>query len=264
MEYSLLFNETKNIIIESGKLVEKFTQNNIYEKKGQANFVSFKDLEVQDFLIESLKKLLPEAKIITEESSSTPIPDNNYYWIIDPIDGTTNLIHNNPHFSTSIALIKNKKPIIGLIFNPVNKELFSALEGKGAFLNDEKISVSNNLKLKESILSFGFPYDKNKISPIINLIKNAITKAQDLRRTGSAALDLAYLACGRTDGHFELDLEIWDYAAGILIIQEAGGKITDWNNNSVEFKRKSNLLATNNSIHNELYDLITVTQPNIG
>jgi len=165
---------------------------------------------------------------------------------------------------TSIALVKNNEPIIGVIYNPVTKEIFRALKGNNSYLNDKKIKVSKNNILKKSILGFGFPYDKTKVLPTIDLLKKIVPASQDLRRTGSAALELAYVACGRIDGFFEFDLEIWDYAAGGLIISEAGGFISDWKNRNLNFKGKNNVIASNKIIHNELFELIKSTTPNNG
>lgn len=259
MNYNEIQLKAINIIKESGKLVVKFNDENIFEEKGNANFLSYIDLEVQEFLIKSLKEIFPKANIISEEFEVNPEIDNQYYWVIDPIDGTTNLIHNYPHYCTSIALLKNNEPIIAITYNPITKDLFTALKGCGAYLNNKRISVSKNDKLQKSLLGFGFPYDKTKITPTITLLKKAILKSHDLRRTGSAALDLAYLACGRIDGFFEFDLEIWDFAAGSLLINEAGGKLTNWNNINLNFKGKTNIIASNNLIHDELIELVKST-----
>ncbi|MBC9812388.1 inositol monophosphatase [Crocinitomicaceae bacterium CZZ-1] len=259
MDYNDLNKKAIDIIQQSGEFVERRNNKNIFEEKGKDNFLSYLDLEIQEYLAKSLKNIFPLANIVSEEYDANPDIDDGHYWIIDPIDGTTNLIHNYPHYCTSITLINNYEPIIGITYNPITKDLFRAQKGKGAFLNDKRINVSKNDILQKSILGFGFPYDKTKILPIVDLLKKAIFKSQDLRRTGSAALDLAYVACGRIDGFFELDLEIWDFAAGSLLISEAGGNISDWKNLRLNFKDKSNIIATNNLIHKELLELINST-----
>lgn len=246
-----------NIVKESGDIVKGLlTQDNILEEKGQDNFLTYIDLEVQRFLIEKLSFLLPESTIISEEKENLNINSSEFIWVIDPIDGTTNLIHNYPHFCTSVALVKKGKPIFGVISNPITSELFHSILNNGAFLNNQKISVSETSTLANSIIGFGFPYDKQKISNTIEKIKAVINSSQDLRRTGSAALDLAYVACGRLDGYFEFDLEIWDYIAGYLLIKEAGGAITDMSNDEFGSFSKTNLVASNGLIQTELIQCI--------
>lgn len=256
MDYNDVNEKAVDVIKQSGELVAGLINGNIFEEKGKDNFLSYIDLEMQEYLAKSLKNIFPSAHIISEEFDANPKIDKGYYWIIDPIDGTTNLIHNYPHFCTTVTLVKNSEPIIGITYNPVTKDLFRAQKGKGAFLNDRRISVSKNDVLQKCILGFGFPYDKSKILSVMDLLGKAIFKSQDLRRTGSAALDLAYVACGRIDGFFEFDLEVWDFAAGSLLISEAGGNISDWGNSVLNFKGKTNIVATNGLVHKELLELI--------
>lgn len=253
-ELQTLTNDLFNIIREAGAIVISDLNKEIFfSEKGETNFVTRLDYEVQDFLIEALSKLLPSSIIISEESNSIGnINSNKFVWIIDPIDGTTNVIHNYPFYSLSIALFVEGEISIGIIYNPTNKELFHAIKGQGAFLNNVQIRVSNTPILKNALVGFGFPYDKNKTKRIVELIGVIVSLTHDLRRTGSAALDLAYIACGRLDGYFEFDLEIWDYAAGILLISESGGLVSDWQNRTSNFSKRINIVATNNKIHKEL------------
>lgn len=256
MNYNELTEKVIDIVQRSGILVTNVSSQDSIKEKGMANFVTYLDLEIQDYLVGSLTRIFPSARVIAEESERNPDVADGFYWVVDPIDGTTNLIHGYPHFCTSISLLKDSEPIIGITYNPITKELFRAQKDQGAFLNDKKVTVSNNGSLRTSILGFGFPYDKTKTLPTIDLLKKAIFRTQDLRRTGSAALDLAYVACGRIDGFFEYDLEIWDYAAGSLLIKEAGGKISDWNDTDLKFHSKTNITASNKLIHGELLELV--------
>ncbi len=247
-------NDLLVIIREAGNIIINTELNDIsYMEKGECNFVSNLDYYVQSFLINAISQLIPNSIIISEESNQfICIDSKEYIWIIDPIDGTTNLIHNYPVYSISIALIRDSNVLLGLTYNPITKELFHAIKGQGAFLNNSRISVSKTLKLKDSLLGFGFPYNKERINSIVKLISETVNVVHDLRRTGSSALDLAYIACGRLDGYFEYDLELWDFAAGSLLVLESGGSITDWDNKILNFTRKNNILATNKKIHDEL------------
>lgn len=248
--------ELFSLIKEAGAIITNSVINEIcYTKKGDNNFVTKLDYDIQHFLINALLKFLPSSNIISEEMDQiNEIDPNEYMWIIDPIDGTTNIIHNYPHYCISVALIKKRNVLIGIIYNPISKELFHAIKGHGAFLNNSQIKVSEVPILKNALVGFGFPYDKNKTKAIVNLIGKIVPLVHDLRRTGSSALDLAYVACGRLDGFFEFDLEIWDHAAGRLLILESGGLISDWNNQISYSTNQMNIAATNKKIHNELMD----------
>jgi len=257
MDNNSIYESLLACVRQSGALIKNLiAKDNIFEEKSEANFLSYIDLEIQDFLIKSLIKILPNSSILSEETDSIIGIKNEYIWVIDPVDGTTNLIHKYPHFSTSVALLKNRTPILAAVFNPMTNELFSAQNGKGAYLNEKRIIVSTNKVLKNSIVGFGFPYDRSKLGNIVELVRRTIKNVQDLRRTGSSALDLAYLACGRIDCFFEFDLELWDYAAGGLLINEAGGTISNWNNEELDFINKSDIIASNKLIHDELMNLI--------
>jgi myo-inositol-1(or 4)-monophosphatase len=171
-------------------------------------------------------------------------------WIVDPLDGTVNFAHNIPVFSISIALERKKELLSGVVYQPINRELFVAEKGKGAFLNGQKIHVSSTPLLEKSILATGFPYNFAEnpfqcIEHFIDIAKLGIP----VRRLGSAAIDLAYTAAGRFEGFFEVGLSPWDCAAGILLIEEAGGKVTDWNHSPFSLHAKKPILATNGFIH---------------
>ena len=195
----------------------------IDQKEGHANFVTSVDQAVQEELVSALTALLPGSRIIGEEKENDSLTDA-YTWIIDPVDGTTNLIHDYRFSAVSIALLKNRKPVIGLIYQPYTKELFYAEAGRGAYLNGERIHTADH-PIETALIAFGTsPYQAELAQKSMRIAHAFLLRAADIRRTGSAALDLAYVACGRVDAFFELTLKPWDYAAGALLIEEAGGR----------------------------------------
>ena len=196
--------------------------------KGPADFVTEADKDIQQFIQAELLVQYPDIQFLGEEDSQKEVDFYGKMWVLDPVDGTTNLIHDYRSSAISLALFEAGKPVLGIIYQPYTKELFWAQKGKGAFLGTERISVSEAGSLSESIVNVGTsPYklaDEN-----FELIKKVFCKSQDIRRSGSAALDLAWIACGRSDAFFERNLKLWDFAAGWIIIEEAGGKIADFN-----------------------------------
>lgn len=194
-----------------------------YSSKSSFDYVSTIDLDIQDYLVQSLSSLDPSWQYLCEESTEIYSIENG--WIIDPIDGTTNLLHGYPHFAISAAHVVNAIPQFAIIFNPLSMERYTAILHNGAFLNGHPIHVSTHTNLKDCILGVGFPYDRTHAPFIFNTMNRLYQSCQDIKRKGSASLDLAYVACGRLDGYFELDLKPWDIAAGMLLIQEAGGLV---------------------------------------
>ncbi|WP_026898121.1 inositol monophosphatase family protein [Daejeonella oryzae] len=238
--------------IMQGSLV--FDRENI-EYKGLNDLVSYVDKTAEHKLVEGLSVILPEAGFTTEEKTSSKVGDV-YDWIIDPLDGTTNFIHGIPAFSISIALQKNGELIMGVVFEMNRDECFSAYKNGGAWLNGKPISVSKALKLENTLLATGFPYyDFEKQEPYLNVFRDLMQKCHGLRRIGSAAVDLAYVASGRFDGYFEYNLNSWDVAAGIVLVREAGGEVSDFSgkNNSIE---KREIIATNGKITAEMLQII--------
>lgn len=197
------------------------------EYKGLNNLVSYVDREAENRLVEALHKLLPEAGFITEENETThQISEKKLHWIIDPLDGTTNFIHGLPVFAISIGLMHENQMVLGVVYEVNRKECFYATLDGGAFCNAVKIQVSPISKLQEALLATGFPYhwfDKNEV--YLKILNELMQRSHGLRRMGSAAVDLAYVACGRFEGFFEFNLSPWDVAAGSLLVQEAGGKV---------------------------------------
>lgn len=219
--------------------------------KGIVNLVTEADRLSEKAIIKIIRKNFPEHNILTEESKGYE-KESDYKWIIDPLDGTTNYAHGFPVYSVSIALEKGGKIVLGVVFNPVIKELFVAEKDNGAFLNGKRICVSKTRDLSRSLLATGFPYDIRE-SRVNNLdhFKNFALKARAIRRAGSAALDLCYLARGIFDGFWELKLSPWDTAAGILMVKEAGGKVTNFSGKRFSIYEKD-ILATNVKIHNQM------------
>ncbi|PIU21875.1 MAG: inositol monophosphatase [Candidatus Diapherotrites archaeon CG08_land_8_20_14_0_20_34_12] len=242
---------------KASKILLKYFGNikKIEYKTSQHDFVTVADKESEKKIIEIIQKQFPDHNFLGEESGDHDAK-SDFCWIIDPLDGTTNFSHAYPYFCISIALQKNKETILGVIYNPISKELFVAEKGKGAFLNGKRIHTSDKTELIRCLMSTGFWYDRGKIMDFnMQNMRNVMKAVQGVRRAGSAALDLAYLACGRLDGHWEFNLKPWDTAAGALMIQEAGGKITndkgkDWN----PFDKF--MLATNGKIHELLKKVI--------
>jgi myo-inositol-1(or 4)-monophosphatase len=223
--------------------------------KGEVNLVTEVDLLSERTILKTIDKSFPEHSILTEETIGQK-KDSPYCWIIDPLDGTTNYVHNFPVYCVSIALQKDKETVLGVVYNPLLKELFLAEKGKGAFLNGKRIFVSNTKKLSQSLLATGFPYDiRTSKENNLDYFSKFALKAQAIRRAGSAALDLCYLAMGRFDGFWELKLSPWDTAAGVLMITAAGGKVTNFSNGKFDIFCKD-LLATNGKIHKQMLDVL--------
>jgi myo-inositol-1(or 4)-monophosphatase len=199
------------------------------EEKGLNDLVSYVDKTAEEQIVKGLKKILPEAGFITEEGTAG-YSTEEYRWIVDPLDGTTNFTHGLPVFAVSIALIHLEELVVGVVYEINKDEMFSATLGKGALLNGKPIKVSSREKLSESLLATGFPYYNFEQMPAyLNILNEFMQSTHGLRRMGSAAVDLAYVACGRFEGFFEYNLNAWDVAAGSLIVKEAGGEVTDFN-----------------------------------
>lgn len=220
------------------------------ETKGNHDYVTYVDKTAEEQIVQSLQALLPEAGFIVEENTISKQGDA-YNWVVDPLDGTTNFIHGIPVFSVSIALMHHEEVVLGVVYEVNLDECFSAVKGKGAFLNGMPIQVSNASALKDSLLATGFPYhDYSRMDSFIDLFKWCMKNTHGLRRIGSAAVDLAYVACGRFEGFYEYGLNAWDVAAGCLIVQEAGGQVSDFSGkDNYIFGRE--VVASNNNISHE-------------
>ena len=217
------------------------------ETKGVHDLVSYVDKTSEIRIISELQKLLPEAGFIAEEGTNNKRGER-FNWVIDPLDGTTNYIHGLPIYSVSIALIDGNEPVLGIVYEVGHDECFYAWKNGGAFLNGQPIKVSNRSEVGNALLATGFPYsDFSRLDSYVEMFKWAMTSARGVRRLGSAAADLAYVACGRFDAFWEYDLKPWDVAAGALIVVEAGGKVTDYKGGS-NFLFGREIVATNNII----------------
>ncbi len=205
----------------------EFSVDNI-EKKGFNDLVSYVDKEAELKLVAGCRKILPEAGFITEEGTADHRSDR-YNWIIDPLDGTTNFVHGLPVYAISLALTDRNEVIMGIVYEICADELFHAKRGDGAYCNGDRINVSPINRLSESLLATGFPYyDFGQMPVYLDILNDFMQNTHGLRRLGSAAVDLAYTACGRFEGFFEYNLNAWDVAAGILLVEEAGGIVTDF------------------------------------
>ena len=242
---------SRSLIRDFGEL-----ENLQVSSKGPGDFVSSADKRTEKTIIEELQKAHPEYGIITEETGIINKSNIKNRWIIDPIDGTMNFLNGIPQFAISIAYEENNEIICGVIFNPISNEMFCAEKGNGAYLNNTRIRVSNKKKLKDALLVTGGPNGASKIkNKIYSEYINVSNNVSNVRKFGSAALDMAYVACGRFDGYWQRELNYWDIAAGVIILREAGGFI-DFFEDDLSYPLKKNVLASNSNIHQELKELI--------
>lgn len=222
------------LIKETGAFIknERALNNLSVESKGKNDFVTHVDKGSEERLVKGLKKLLPECGFIAEESTSTEKGDR-YNWIIDPIDGTTNFIHGLSPYAISVALMDNTEVVIGIVYELGLGECFYSYKGGAAFLDGQEIHVSNRKSISDSLIATGFPYTQyQRIDSFMKTLDYFMRKSHGLRRLGSAATDLAYVACGRFDGFYEYNLSPWDVAAGAFIVQQAGGMVSDFSGGS--------------------------------
>ncbi|MEE9591309.1 MAG: inositol monophosphatase family protein [Thermodesulfobacteriota bacterium] len=244
------------VAMEAGRLLkENLGHKHTVQYKGDVDLVTEMDRMAEDTIVKRIKKGFPNHGILTEESKEE-VSSSGYRWIIDPLDGTTNYAHGFPIFCISIAFEENGGVLLGVVYDPMLDELFMAEKGKGATLNERPITVSKTADLSSSLLATGFPYDiRTSAKNNLDHFARFSLKAQAIRRAGSAALDLSYIACGRFDGFWELKLRPWDVAAAAAIIMEAGGKITDFTGKPFSIF-SSETLATNNLIHNDMIEVL--------
>jgi myo-inositol-1(or 4)-monophosphatase len=227
-------------------------------KKGPGDFVSAADLKAEETVKYELKKARPTFGFLMEESGAIAGFDKSHVWIVDPLDGTTNFLHGLPHFCVSIGLARDNEVIAGVIFDPIKDEVFWAERGIGAFANSRRLRVSGRRRMDEAILATGVPFkmhDDETVDLFIEQLRPIMKQTAGVRRYGAAALDLAYVAAGRYDGYWENGLNPWDVAAGILIVREAGGFVTDLSGQRYELGAK-NILATNDGLHHKLSELL--------
>jgi myo-inositol-1(or 4)-monophosphatase len=224
--------------------------------KGEVDLVTQVDLALERMIVEAIHDSHPDHSVLSEEGEDDKVEDAEYTWLVDPLDGTTNYVHGYPVFCVSVALTQRAEVLAGVVYDPLHDELFYAENGGGATLNDRRIVVSNTERLTSSLLSTGFPYNRATL-PNNNLAQfnKVITSIQGVRRSGSVALDLAFVAAGRLDGHWELHVKPWDTAAGGLMIKEAGGRVSGRGGRAWS-PFESFIVATNGKIHDELLRLL--------
>lgn len=261
------FHEELKIAIDAAekasKIIKKFSEERMLNirSKGLNDLLTDADLAAEESIIKTIRNSFPSDSFLAEESSPSLDSLNGRVWIIDPIDGTTNFSHGFGVYCVSIALWIDGIAKVGVIKQVVSNELFYAIKGGGSFLNNKAISVSKNSELLDSLIFTGFPYtDFHLVDHYLALFKNLMQKIHGLRRPGAASYDLCMVACGRADGFFEYGLNAWDVAAGSLIIQEAGGIVSDWaySNNYLLGKR---IVAGNHHIQSKLLDEIHIVFP---
>ncbi|GAB6161417.1 inositol monophosphatase family protein [Desulfothermus naphthae] len=251
-----ILQRTIEVVVSAGKFIKSsFGKELDIRHKGDIDLVTEIDVAVENKLKKELRKIV-DVDFLAEESASSTKLGTQPIWIVDPLDGTTNFAHSLPIVATSVALWWEGEVVLGVINLPIIGEVFSAYKGGGAYLNSKKITVSREKELKNSLIATGFPYNiKDKIDEVIPPIKSVLISCQGLRRMGAAAIDLAYVACGRFEGFFEQGLKPWDIAAGLLIVKEAGGMVTDYFENPISLY-SPNILASNGIIHSQLSNLI--------
>ena len=225
--------------------------------KGPGNFVTASDLKVEKILVEELQKARPTYSILSEEVGQIN-NDESFKWIIDPIDGTSNFLHGIPHFAISIGLEHDKEIICGIIYDPIKDEIFTAEKGNGAYLNNKRMRVSSRSKLKDCIIcTGGHKRDSKDRELALEEYKKFSSKVFiPIRKFGSASLDMAYVAAGRCDGYWQRNLSYWDIAAGIILVKESGGFVTDFNGENQYIQNKT-ILVTNSKINKEMIEVLS-------
>lgn len=232
----ILIEEIQTVVREAAKIKEK----------GAYNYVTAVDNVVQLFLQEKLQTLYPNIQFMGEEKDNSGIDMNGLIWVLDPVDGTTNLIHNYHYSAISLALLDGGESVLGIVYAPYSDEMYLAQKGKGSYLNGQKIHVSEAKTMKESLISVGTsPYYKDEAEENFKIFMHIFKDCQDIRRGGCASLDMAYVACGRIDGYIENHLILWDYAAGTLIAREAGGEVLDYEGENLSLTLDGNVVAGN-------------------
>ncbi len=254
-----IFPLVRKLVIEVGEWI--LTEQSLFvdtdiESKGLNNLVSYVDKTAEHRLVAGLQSILPESHFLTEEGTITYTEGGEWEWVIDPLDGTTNFLHRIPLFCVSVGLRHKGEITLGIIFEPNRHELFHAIKGHGAYLNDRPIKVSTTPKITSALIATGFPHRNFEgMDAYIKALEHFFYHTRGLRRMGAAAVDLAYIACGRMDGFFELKLNPWDIAAGALLVTEAGGKISDFKGGD-DYLFKSELLAGNPKVYQDMKEIL--------
>ena len=258
LDLDLVLGIVRSIAHAAGDLLrEAYQQPRQIDYKGAVNLVTQADRAAEAAIVMKLQEEFPGYAILAEESGK--VAGSNLVWVVDPLDGTNNFAHGFPVFCVSIALLDREEPIVGVTYDPLRDECFSAIRGGGAFLNRKEMHVSGVPDLHHGLLATGFPYDRltaadNNSKAFAMFLRHA----QGIRRAGSAALDLAYVACGRLDGFWEMRLHPWDVAAGVLLVREAGGMVTSYSghDDNEPILNGDNIVATNGLIHDDMVQVL--------
>ena len=252
-----LVEETIQAVQEAGACLSDPTAVHSIRTKGETDYVTNVDLAVQELLRERLTALAPDVQFMGEEQDNTGLDWSRPCWILDPVDGTTDLIHNSRHSAVSLALSEAEQILFGVVYNPYSGECFTARRGQGAFCNGSPIRVSSADRLEDSLLSVGtVPGRRELADTAFRQMRALYDTCQDVRRTGCASLDLCWVACGCLDGYVELSLQPWDYAAGMLIVAEAGGRVTAPDGSPLSLCQGGPLLASNGRLHSTLQTIL--------
>jgi myo-inositol-1(or 4)-monophosphatase len=259
MNYQKIAAETEQIVLQAGAFIrQEFgrVQRQSIEEKSRNQLVTYVDRTAEEMLVKGLRHILPEATFLTEEAT-VKAQNSPLQWIIDPLDGTTNFLYGIPVFAVSVALRQAEQTVVGIVYEVNRDECFHAWRGGGTRLNGDPVQVGTTTELKQALIGTGFPVDAfGRLNPHLKATSHFIQHTRGVRRMGSAATDLAYVACGRFDGFYEHNLNTWDLAAGALLVQEAGGKMSDFGGGDNYFSGKE-VLASNGHIHEQMLDVLT-------
>lgn len=251
------FNKVIELVRSTRELILSHEDAETITVKGRADYVTEVDLKVQSYLRRELGKLAPGYGFLGEEGEHEALDFSRPVWILDPVDGTTNLIHDMQHSCVALALWSGRETVFSVVYNPFHNELFSAFKGAGATLNGQQIHVSKTETLERSLIHYGTsPYQRADAKRTFDLARELFVRAEDVRRLGSAELDLCYVACGRGDAYIERKLRPWDYEAGKLILEEAGGTYTDYEGMYPTVGQDSGCVASNGTLHQELLEVV--------
>ncbi len=232
-------------------LMSEFDRPQKIAYKGEVDLVTEADRRSEEAIVARLRRHFPQHAIVAEEGGGATPAAARYCWYVDPLDGTTNFAHGYPCFCVSLGLLEDGEPLVGVVYNPVNRELFTAARGEGAYLDQKRIRVSPVERLAKALLATGFPSQKRTENPNIHYYWEYTLRSHGVRRDGSAALDLCAVACGRFDGFWEFGLKSWDTAAGMLLVREAGGTVTNFSGRPYH-PGDADILASNSRIHSEM------------
>jgi myo-inositol-1(or 4)-monophosphatase len=261
-----MLEKLKEIVLEAGEIFkEGYFSTKDVQFKGKKDLVTQYDIAIENFLLKEFKLYFKDFDILAEEEDTKEFENGNLKItntiVIDPIDGTTNFVNGIPHCAISVGVFKNSQPFIGIVYVPILGDLYYAQVGKGAYLNGDKILVSEDKSLDISLIATGFPYISNTqeaLKVIINQLKNVLPRCQDIRRLGSAAVDMCMVSRGVFEGYYEIGLKPWDLAGGFVILSESGGMISDEFGNNFDINNISCIVATNRYIHRELLEILNL------